>query len=133
MKIFKTIIYSLAIIFMASCSNDKSGQLTGDITVEINYGAHKEKQKTIAWKPEITALEALQYAATIETHPVSNFVFVTSIDNVKGERGVTAWYYKINGKSPDKLAINTILNPGDTITWIYKKDVCSASVDNCKK
>ena len=56
---------------------------------------------------------------------------VTTINNAKGKRGEKGWYYKVNGESPGVIAINKMVNPGDTITWIYKNDICSATVDSC--
>lgn len=103
------------------------------VIVELNFGENSEtKQVEVAWRDGLTALEALMHAADISTHPIGNYVFVTSIDGVKGERGVMAWYYKINGQSTQKLAIWQPVQPNDTITWLYVKDVCSATVD-CKK
>ena len=46
-----------------------------------------------------------------------------------GERGKTAWYYKVNGLPAKLLAMDNILSPGDTLQWVYKKDVCSITVD----
>jgi hypothetical protein len=78
-------------------------------------------------------LEALQKAADVRTHPVGSYVFVTEIDNVAAERGKMAWYYKINQKKPEKLAIEQIVNPGDTISWRFVEDVCSKTVDGPNK
>lgn len=103
------------------------------VIVELNFGETREtKQIKVAWSEGFTALEALMHAADVSTHPIGNYVFVTSIDGVKGERGVMARYYKINGESTQKLAIWQPIQPNDTITWLYVKDVCSATVD-CKK
>jgi hypothetical protein len=133
MKIFKLFLNSIAIFIMASCSFEKSGQTTNDIIVEINFGENKSTiQKKVEWKNGITALEALQHIALVETYPVAHHVFVTSIDSIKGKRGVMAWYYNVNGKPPKVLAINKLIHQGDTILWMYKKDICSATVDNFK-
>jgi len=48
---------------------------------------------------------------------------------VAGERGKTAWYYTIDGKSPKELAYSKILNDAQRVKWSYKKDVCSWRVD----
>jgi hypothetical protein len=75
-------------------------------------------------------LEALQTVAAVETHPVGKYVFVTSIDGVKGTRGETAWHYTVDGESPGELAYSKVLAGTEHVTWVYKKDVCSWKVDN---
>jgi hypothetical protein len=103
------------------------------VTVELNYGDDKEIRKVeVPWEKGLTALEALVHAANVSTHPVGNYVFVVSIDGVEGERGVMAWYYKVNGQHTGELAISKELKKGDAITWIYTRDVCSGTVDNKK-
>ncbi len=103
------------------------------IQVEIDYGKGKKvTAKEISKEKNITALEALQLASTVETHAVGSHVFVTSINGVKSKRGKTAWYYKVNGKSPKVLAINNELKNEDVIRWIFKEDVCSKTVDEVK-
>lgn len=103
------------------------------VTVKLNYGAQKEiKTVQIPFTTGMTALEALMHAAEITTHPLKDYVFVISIDGVKSKRGEMAWYYKINGQSTHKLAIHKTINEGDVITWLYIKDVCSGTVDNCE-
>lgn len=100
------------------------------VTVEINYGDLKPaKTVSIKWENQLTALEVLQMAALVETHPVGSHVFVIAIDEIVSTRGKMAWYYKINGESPGKLAINQLVQAGDTISWRYVKDVCSCTVD----
>ena len=110
-----------------SCKPDNR-QVT--IHIEINYGAENKIEKlNISKDKGITALEALQYIAEVETHPVGEYVFVSTINKIKADRGKTAWYYKVNGKSPKVLAINDVLNNGDIISWQLKEDVCSRTVN----
>ncbi|WP_163715522.1 DUF4430 domain-containing protein [Mangrovibacterium lignilyticum] len=122
-RILSTLIFTFLIAFSALAGKAKS------ITVEINYG---EQQKTETIQVEctkaMTALEALQHAANVKTHPVANYVFVTGINGVEGVRGDKAWYYTVNGEKP-KLAISQTVKAGDTISWRYVKDVCSCTVD----
>jgi hypothetical protein len=100
------------------------------IKVRIDYGnARQSREANTQWKEGITALEALQSVAHVKTHQTGNYVFVTSIDGVKGSRGDMAWYYEINGKRADKLAYERILHKGDSTRWIYTMDVCSSKVD----
>jgi hypothetical protein len=132
------IVILTALLFLLSVATFASGRkvqsVKKEITVEIDYGKTQE-QKTVkvAWFPGIAVLGALQEAAETETHPVGSYVFVTAIDRVKGERGKMAWYYRINGKAPKKLALYQTLKPGDTVSWRYVEDVCSWKVDNPSK
>ncbi len=128
------ILMSLLIILLSFAGNAKENKNGSQktIVVEINFGTRqKTKQVSLNWEKHTTALEALQKAAEVKTHPVGQYVFVTEIDQVQAQRGKMAWYYQINGKSPGRLAISQIINLGDTISWRYVKDVCSGKVDNC--
>ncbi len=101
------------------------------VVVKINYGADRpEKTVNVAWFSNITALTALLQAAETVTHPVAEYVFVTGIDDVRAERGKTAWYYRVNGKAAKKLAIYQAVQAGDTVSWRFVKDICSPKVDN---
>ena len=108
---------------------------TKKVTVEIDFGGAKPNEThQVEWFDGITAMGALQSCATIESYPVKNYIFVTTINGVKTERGAKAWYYQVNGESTGKIAFRYTVNSGDTITWIYKKDVCSGTVDKkCEK
>jgi len=113
----------LAVFCAAVCANDK-------VRVGIDYGGvHHSREAEAQWKEGITALEALQSVARIETHQVNDYVFVTSIDGVIGKRGDKAWYYEINGKRADKLAYERVLNKDEGTRWIHTMDVCSPKVD----
>ncbi len=135
----KTKIYILVVLFLvipaASFGGNKKAQsVKNEITVEIDYGkSQAPKTVKVAWFPGIAVLGALQEAAETETHPVGSYVFVTAIDQIKGERGKMAWYYRINGQAPKKLALYQTLKPGDTVSWRYVEDVCSWKVDNSAK
>ena len=97
-----------------------------NITIEIDYGGLQQSRKVeIKWKQGITALEALQSVAQIETKQIGEFILVTSIDSIKGQSGTNAWYYNINGKHATSFANKCILNEGDRMRWEYTKDVCS--------
>ena len=131
----RTVIISL-IIFVFSLvgqAKEKKTTLSKPIVVEIDFSEGREvKRVEVACDKTITALEALQKAADVTTHPVGAYVFVTSIDEVTAERGKMAWYYKLNGKKP-KLAIEQPVKPGDTVSWRFVEDVCSKTVDGPKK
>lgn len=130
-KLITPIIASLFITI--ACTQVESTK-EGAIVVEIDYGTQKEMKTVQTTCTEgTTALVALMKSAEVVTHPVGSHVFVTSIDSVAGERGITAWYYKINGQSAKELAVSNKLSIGDTVRWIYKEDVCSKTVDGCKK
>jgi hypothetical protein len=127
---FIKLILFISIVYSSASSQTQSNIKNINITVEIDYGKEKPKQIIeVAKANRITALEALQKAATVETHPVSGYVFVTSINNVRAERGKMASYYKVNGKPPKLLAINKELKDGDIISWRFTEDVCSKTVD----
>ncbi|MEA3317240.1 MAG: DUF4430 domain-containing protein [Bacteroidota bacterium] len=119
---------------MISCNIEtKKTSDNNNFTVKliVDYGDSKVNlEKNITTQRQLTTLEALQYASIVETHPVGKHVFVSSIDSVQTIRGVKAWYYKVNGESPEVLSINNKINNGDTIRWLYKKDVCSHTIDN---
>jgi hypothetical protein len=133
----KTVILTLllfALPVVTFAGNKKAQSVKKEITVEIDYGkSQPPKTVKVAWFPGIAVLGALQEAVETETHPVGSYVFVTAIDQVKGERGKMAWYYRINGKAPKKLALYQMLKPGDTVSWRYVEDVCSWKVDNPSK
>ena len=96
------------------------------VTVEIDYGGLKpEKKIETNWREGLSALEALQFVAHVSTHPVGEYVFVSGIDKIAGTPNKDVWYYKINGESAKKIAINQELKKGDVVTWIFKQDVCS--------
>lgn len=100
------------------------------INVGIDYsGVHETREAETLWTEGVTALDVLQSVAQVETHQVNDYIFVTSIDGVKGMRGGMAWYYEVNGKRADKLAYVRVLNKNDSTRWIYTQDVCSPKID----
>jgi hypothetical protein len=119
-----SVVFICLTVFCATvCASEK-------MKVGIDYGGvHETREAEAQWQEGVTALEVLQSFAQTETHQVNDYVFVTSIDGVKGKRGDKAWYYKINGKRADKLAFERVLHKGDSTMWIYKQDVCSPKVD----
>lgn len=101
-----------------------------NVVVEIDYGKIRPARTVdVRCAKDKTVLEVLQAAATVETHPVRQYVFVASIDGVRGKRGEMAWYYAMDGKSADKLAYSNVVGNAKHIKWAYKKDVCSCKVD----
>lgn len=100
------------------------------IIVEIDYGNIRPSRT--AEVPSVkgkTVLEVLQTVAIVETHPVGQYVFVTSIDGVHGERGGMAWYYTVDDKLPGELTYSKVLDGAERVKWSYRKDVCSWKVD----
>jgi hypothetical protein len=113
----------LAVLCATVCASDNT-------KVGIDYGDVQEtREAETQWTNGVTALEALKSVAQVETHQVNDYIFVTSIDGVKGKRGDKAWYYEINGKRADKLAFRRVLDKDDSTKWTYKQDVCSPKVD----
>ncbi|MFH0772320.1 MAG: DUF4430 domain-containing protein [Candidatus Omnitrophota bacterium] len=104
-----------------------------NIIVEIDYGGLRPSRTIETPRVEgRTALEVLQSVAEVKTHPVGEYVFVTSVDGVEGKRGEMAWYYTVDGKSADKLAYSAVLDNTSCVKWEYKKDICSGTVDKCE-
>lgn len=100
------------------------------VTVEIDFGGIAENiTKELLFEKDITALEALLNAAKVQTHPAGGYVFVDGIEDIFNEKGKNAWYYKINNEFATELAIKQELKKGDVVTWIYKQDVCSRTID----
>ena len=99
------------------------------VAVEINYGDLRPSRTVEVPRAEgKTVLETLQVVATVETHPVGQYIMVTSIDGVEGKRGEMAWYYTVDGESADKIAYSKKVDDAKHIKWDYKKDVCSEKV-----
>jgi hypothetical protein len=106
----------LTLTFLSDCMTNKTDSEIS-VTVQINYGMQKTMRDTlIKVDAGITVLEALQHVSNVETHPKGKHVFVTSVDSVKGLRGVMGWYYEVNHKPTKKLAINQPLQNGDVLT-----------------
>lgn len=128
----KTIIKTLLVSFVLTFSFSMVNAINDEVTIVIDYGKEKDAQVVkLNWHYEMTALEALQSVAAVETHPVGKYIIVTTINGTKGIRGEKAWYYTVNDKPTNKVAFSLKVNKGDTIRWIYKEDVCSKTVD-CK-
>lgn len=96
------------------------------VVIDFGKAASEQVTKAVKWTPELTALIALQHCADISTHPAGeDYIFVESINKVANVKYKHAWYYKINDVSPRVLAYKQLLQPGDTLKWIYKTDICS--------
>ncbi len=123
-------LFFIAFNAFISCNNNLEQEQTLDAFIQINYGNNTSQIFSVPI-PEtgLTALEALMHVADVSTRPVNNHVFVTSVNGVQGKRGEMGWYYEVNNKPADMLAIRNILRAGDTACWIYKTDVCSRTVD----
>ena len=132
MKIISIVFGILTPFLFSKCTMEKHEVENSLLTIEIDYGVGNQRTISTEWEDGLTALEALQHVATVETHPVGQYVFVATIDSVKGVCGYKVWYYTINGEPAKKLAINKIVSPADTISWIYKTDVCSGKTEKLK-
>ena len=125
-----SIIFGIFALFLFSkCTMEKQDEKNTLLTIKIDYGSNNQRTIGTVWEKDLTVLEALQHVAVVKTHPVGKYVFVTAIDSVENILGKEVWYYTINGKSAKKLAIIKIVSPGDTISWIYKTDVCSGKAE----
>lgn len=129
----KVILVFLSIVMLCVAPALQAQSQKDVVTVVVDYGGlQPERIIEVRWQEGYTAMRALQHAARIETYALGNYVFVTSIDGVKGERGVKGWYYTLNGNAATALAIHAQVQSGDVIRWIFKDDVCSARVDGVK-
>jgi len=133
-KLIVVVVLCIAsITALESRADNQTSHMNDDsksIVVEIDYGDLRPSRTVEAsWVKDRTILEVLQTVATVETHPVGQYVFVVSIDGVKSKRGEMAWYYTVDGESADKLAYSNVLDGMEHIRWVYKKDVCSGKVD----
>lgn len=126
--IFKTKHLSLVVFLLLSLSLISANPKR--ITIEIDFGGLANNiSKELNFEKEITALEALMNVAKVQTHPAGGYVFVDGIEDIFNEKGKNAWYYKINHEFANELAIKQELKKGDVVTWIYKQDVCSKTID----
>lgn len=118
------VIFVLFVVLPATYGASKN------MTVEIDYGGLQQNRKVeIQWKQGITALEALQAVAQVETRIIGEHLLVTAIDGIEGQIGNRVWYYSINGKRATLFANKCILNEEDGMKWTYTKDVCSPGKD----
>lgn len=103
----------------------------GKILVEIDYGEVLPTRIIETVKDENkSALEILQSVAELKTIPAGpGAAIVIAIDGVEGKRGDMAWYYKVDGKKPQKLASSYVIGNAKSMRWEYKSDVCSETVD----
>ena len=135
----KKIVFSfllISIFAIGSQAQMQTQEQTKFVTVELDYGGIKTNESMqVKWYKGMTAMTALQKCATIESYPVKEYIFVTTINGVRTNKGIKAWYYTVNGESIHKLAFRYYAKPNDTIRWIYKEDVCSGKIDNkeCEK
>jgi len=101
---------------IAVCATLYNNRNADPVIVKINFGSNS-KIDTVAYKKTLNAFEALTQIASVDTCIQGNFSILTSIDNVDTENGKYLWLYKINGKLKNSLAVNQLLNEGDTVTW----------------
>lgn len=126
----KLILYNFLLLILLSCKH-KNAENNMDKMIVVQWGDSSHvNNSTVKWNNGMTALSALQSVANVETHPVGLHIFVISINDIKSKRGETAWYYKINGKSPKVLAFKNYIEANDTVSWIFKKDICSPKFDS---
>ena len=82
----------------------------GDATVEL------------AAPTVLGALEAASLAGEFN-YNLKLFSFGSFVDRVGrfGSRGVTGWFFKVNGKAPELGASDVVLKDGDTVLWYWAK------------
>jgi len=133
-RIIATVIFCVSSAVVLEARSEDRGvdidEKNNKIVIEIEYGNIQPSRITeVSSVKGKTVLEVLQTVAMVETNPVGQYVFVTSIDGVKSERGETAWYYTVDEKDPGELAYSKVLNGTERVKWAYKKDFCSWGAD----
>ena len=123
------IFFSGIAIFLLCLNSFSSNNEEVTVIVEFN-GASHNIEKQVIFEDGLSALDALMYVTKLQTHPVNDkYVFVDVINNIANAKGKNAWYFMVNGKPSQTLAINCNLAKGDVVKWIYKKDVCSKTIE----
>ncbi|MBN1768912.1 MAG: DUF4430 domain-containing protein [Prolixibacteraceae bacterium] len=128
MKHFKAYILTGIATFLLCLNAFSADNEKVSVLIEFN-GANQNIIKEISYTENLSALDALLYVATVQTHPVNNYVFVDEINGIENIKGKNAWYFTVNDKPAKTLAINCNLSKGDVVKWIYKKDVCSKTIE----
>ena len=107
-----------------------SGDSAEKLVINIDYGGViPARSVEMSLVKDKTVLEVLLAIAQVQTHPVGKYVIVTAIDGVEGRRGDMAWYYTLDGKSPGEVAYTKKADDVKQISWEFKQDVCSKTVD----
>ncbi|MFQ5956610.1 MAG: DUF4430 domain-containing protein [Candidatus Brocadiales bacterium] len=128
MKHLKRIISVLVLVVLMPTAYPHGAH--HNVVVEIDYGGkHPFREIEVEWHQGMTALEALQSVANIETKQINGFILVTSIDGVEWQSGNMAWYYDVNGERAEDFADRCVLSEGDHMRWSFTKDVCSPKMD----
>ncbi|WNS41330.1 DUF4430 domain-containing protein [Paenibacillus sp. MMS20-IR301] len=80
-----------------------------------------ENESVLELLKRITRKQKIQ----LEYQGSKSFAYVEGIDNLyEYDYGAeSGWMYKVNGEFPSKAAGSWILNPGDTIEWLYTLDL----------
>ena len=87
-----------------------------DVTVWVTRDAGADLLRAEEVKPGLTAVQALEAAAEIETRYGGRFV--TSIDGLEGDAdGQIDWFFLINGIEPDVGAAEVKVEAGDLVWW----------------
>lgn len=125
--LFSYTLITIALLLVSVNRTEAKGAAK-KVTIEIKYDdeSHLPLKIETDWRKGLTALEALQFVAEVETHPVAGYVFVTAINGTEGIPNKSVWYYTVNGVPAEKIAIDQPLKSGDVLTWIYKQDVCTS-------
>ena len=95
------------------------------ITITIDYGgALPERTVTATLHDGATALQLLQKVARVTTKQVGTFLFVRSVDGVKGEPGKMGWFYAVDGRPAKELAVIRKMDGAATMRWYYAVEAC---------
>lgn len=90
------------------------------ISVSVDYGVtHPYLFTTIAWTEGLTALQAIQKVAEVQTSGEGKNEAVESINGVVKKPGSMDWVFDVNDVPTGNPPGSSLLQPGDVLRWIY--------------
>jgi hypothetical protein len=107
----------LAALLLAACGEER-GQGEGNASLWITRDRGEEVVLTVDVPAGLTAMQALQREADVETRFGGRFV--QSINGVEGSlSGRRDWFYFVNGIEADRSAAEYRLRDGDVLWWDF--------------
>ena len=108
----------LAALLLAACGEER-GQGEGNASLWITRDRGEEVVLTESVPAGLTAMQALQRAADVETRFGGRFV--QSINGIEGSlSGRRDWFYFVNGYEADRSATEYTLHDGDVLWWDFR-------------
>jgi Domain of unknown function (DUF4430) len=108
----------LAALLLAGCGEER-GQGEGNASLWITRDRGEEVVLTESVPAGLTAMQALQREAEVETRFGGRFV--QSINGIEGSlSGRRDWFYFVNGYEADRSATEYTLHDGDVLWWDFR-------------